>query len=424
MIRFLVRRIFHMIPTLLGILVITFLLFNLVGGSPASMTLGEKASAQTLEDFDEQRGFNKPLFFGHWTRTRALADSDFATTAGRWGGLSNVTYRTDRSDVLIAPGETVVPLAFPLRPGTYEIRIKAKGALQLRQGTNAVPLSTEGTATVRGGQGELSLLVVGEPVSVSSIQLRRRTAHVLDSQFVHFLLQVLRFDLGVSSTTNQPVRLMLWEGIGPTLMLTVPILVLETILSIGLALVCAYFRGHWPDRVLLLGCVALMSVNYIVWIIAGQYVFAYRLGWFPVWGFASWSDLLLPVLIGVFSGLGSNVRFYRTVMLDEMYKDYVRTAYAKGLGPVQVLLRHVLPNAMIPIVTNVSLSLPYLYTGSLLLESFFGIPGLGYLSVNAINSSDVDVVRAVVLVGSVLYLVVNLLTDLMYAWVDPRVRLS
>jgi peptide/nickel transport system permease protein len=118
------------------------------------------------------------------------------------------------------------------------------------------------------------------------------------------------------------------------------------------------------------------------------------------------------------------VRFYRSVMLDELYRDYVRTAFAKGVSTRGVLFKHVLKNAMIPIVTNVVLAIPFLYTGSLLLESYFGIPGLGYLGVNAINDADVDVVRAVVVVGSVLYLFANLLGDLCYALVDPRVRLQ
>jgi len=158
--------------------------------------------------------------------------------------------------------------------------------------------------------------------------------------------------------------------------------------------------------------------------VAGQYLLAFKAGWFPVWGFESWAYLLLPVLIGIVGGLGENVRFYRTLMLDEMYRDYVRTAYAKGVGAGGVLFRHVLRNAMIPVLTNVALAIPFLYTGSLLLEGFFGIPGLGGLAINAINASDVDVVRAVVLVGSILYVIANLLTDLAYAWFDPRVKLS
>ena len=193
--------------------------------------------------------------------------------------------------------------------------------------------------------------------------------------------------------------------------------------AIALALVCAYTRNRLPDRVLVVGAVVLMSVNYLVWIVAGQYVLAYQCRWFPIWGFESWCNLALPVLIGIVSGLGTELRFYRTVMLDEMYKDYVRTAFAKGVSAPGVLFRHVLPNAMIPIITNTVIALPFLYTGSLLLESFFGIPGLGGISVNAINSADVDVVRGVVLVGAVLYMIASVLTDLCYALVDPRVKL-
>jgi peptide/nickel transport system permease protein len=130
------------------------------------------------------------------------------------------------------------------------------------------------------------------------------------------------------------------------------------------------------------------------------------------------------VIIGIVSGLGENIRFYRTIMLDELYRDYVRTAFAKGVSRRGVLLRHVLKNAMIPILTNVVIAIPFLYTGSLLLEGFFGIPGLGGMSINALNYSDVDVVRAVVFIGAVLYVFANLLTDIAYALVDPRVKLS
>jgi peptide/nickel transport system permease protein len=204
----------------------------------------------------------------------------------------------------------------------------------------------------------------------------------------------------------------------------IPVFLLELFLAIGIALVCAFMRNTIVDRFFVVLSVALMSINYLVWIIVGQYVLSFRMGWFPVWGFAAWGYLLLPVFIGVISGLGSNVRFYRTIMLDEMYKDYVRTAFAKGVSKSGVLFKHVLKNAMIPIVTNVITAIPFLYTGSLLLESFFGIPGLGYLAVNAINSSDVDVIRAEVFIGAVLFVISNLVTDLCYAWLDPRVKLE
>ena len=151
---------------------------------------------------------------------------------------------------------------------------------------------------------------------------------------------------------------------------------------------------------------------------------SYKAGLFPVWGYESAFYLVLPVLIGVLSSLGTDVRFFRTAILDEIYKPYVLTARAKGLSKAVILTRHVLRNALIPIVTYVSLSIPYLFTGSLLLESFFGIPGLGSVSINAIHSADMAVVRSVVVLGALLYQFVNLLTDLAYGFLDPRVRLA
>ena len=167
-----------------------------------------------------------------------------------------------------------------------------------------------------------------------------------------------------------------------------------------------------------------MSINYLIYIVAGQYILAFKQGLFPVWGYESIQHLVLPVCIGVVSGLGGNIRFYRTIMLDELYKDYVRTARAKGVAKTRILFVHVLKNAMIPIITNVVIAIPFLYTGNLLLENFFGIPGLGYLGINAILSSDVDVVRALVLIAALLFVFANLLTDICYAAVDPRVKLK
>ena len=240
----------------------------------------------------------------------------------------------------------------------------------------------------------------------------------------HYAGQLARLDFGTSTSLNRPVAQLLKEGIGPSLALTIPILLVELATSLTLALWCAHWKGRWPDRALVGVCVGLMSVNYLVWIVVGQFVLAYKWGWFPVWGFESWKNLLLPVLIGVATGLGVNVRFYRAMLLEEMNKDYVRTARAKGLSNGRILYVHVLRNALGPVIVNVALALPFLYTGSLLLENFFGIPGLGYLSLNAIHSSDVDVVRAVVLVGALLFTAANVLADVALAWADPRVKLG
>jgi peptide/nickel transport system permease protein len=159
-------------------------------------------------------------------------------------------------------------------------------------------------------------------------------------------------------------------------------------------------------------------------VLAGQYFLSYKAGLFPIWGYESAYNLVLPIIIGIVSSLGVDVRFFRTVVLDELYRPYVLTLRSKRISERVIMAKHVLRNALIPIVTYVSLSIPYLFTGSLLLESFFGIPGLGSVSINAIHSSDMAVVRSVVVLGALLYQLVNLATDLLYAALDPRVRLS
>lgn len=407
MIRFIARRLLQMIPTVFGVVLITFVLFNLVGGSPASMMLGDKASAAALEAFDEERGFNRPLFWGYAGPTRLYGGTDLLASPGAWANVEGVVWTAGEGLLIAGPAEIRIPMNFdPPEDHAFEWRITYRD--------QDAAVTSEPVIRVSAG----------ETVTVTAVECVRRYENPWRSQWSYYLGQLIRLDLGRSHAANRSVVDILSEGIGPTLMLATPILVGETLISVVLALGCAYYRNRFYDRLILFVCVLLMSVNYLVWIVAGQYWLAYRLELFPVWGFASWSYLLLPVLIGILHGLGPNVRFYRTIMLEEMSKDYVRTARAKGLSPRVILFRHVLKNAMIPVITNVVLSIPFLYTGSLLLESFFGIPGLGYLSVNAINSSDVDVVRAVVLIGSMLYLVANLLADLAYAWVDPRVKLS
>ena len=248
--------------------------------------------------------------------------------------------------------------------------------------------------------------------------------NVFHSQLFRFVGDLCRGDFGYSIENQEPVIEVLKRGVGPSLSLTVPILAGCVALGLMLAMLAAYFRGRAVDRAVLVGSTVLMSVNYVVWVLAGQFFLSYKAGLFPVWGYESAFYLVLPVMIGVMSSIGTDVRFFRTAILDELYRPYVLTARAKGLSRPAVMLRHVLPNALIPIVTYVSLSIPGLFAGSLLLESFFGIPGLGSVSINAIHSSDMAVVRTVVVLGAILYQFVNLVTDLVYGLVDPRVRLA
>lgn len=424
MFRYIGKRILQMIPTVFGVILITFILFNAVGGSPALQVLGRHVSPQALEEFDEQRGFNKPLFFGFKTGTRAYADSDFVRSAGDWQGKEGVVC-TNGVIILAEGGEYEIPLKFALRNDCeYELEIEGRTGGFPMFGDEQLKLSGD-WKKIRLRIGSMNKIIPsGAPVEIRSIKLRRVMANPFDSQFMFYLRQLAHLDFGISSSTNQRVSKLLLDGIGPSLMLTVPVFFAGLFAAVALSLLCAFWRDTWVDRFFVIFSVALMSIPYLVWIVGGQYLFGFKLGWFPVWGFEDARYLILPVLIGVFSGLGSELRFYRTVMLDEAHRDYVRTARAKGVSRAGVLFKHVLKNAMIPIITNTVIAIPFLYTGSLLLESFFGIPGLGYLGINAINSSDVDVVRAIVLVGSIVFVMANLLTDICYAFVDPRVKLK
>lgn len=306
MLKYALRRLWQTVPTTLGILLLAFVLFNVVGGSPAETLLGKNATAEAIAAFNAKWGYDRPL---------------------------------------------------------------------------AV-------------------------------------------QFVRYLGDLCRGDLGFSIEHQEPVIDVLARGVGPSLSLTVPILVLGVLVGLALALVAAARRGRALDHAVLFGSTALMSVNYVVWVLAGQFFFAYKAGLFPVWGYESAYNLVLPVFIGVVSSLGADVRFFRAAILDEIYRPYVLAVRAKGLPGRVILVRHVLRNALVPIVTYVSLSIPHLFTGSLLLESFFGIPGLGSVAINAIHSSDMAVVRAVVVIGALLYQFVNLATDLLYAALDPRVTVG
>ncbi|MCP5268615.1 MAG: ABC transporter permease [Zoogloeaceae bacterium] len=213
---------------------------------------------------------------------------------------------------------------------------------------------------------------------------------------------------------------------GPSLAIALPTFVLGLFVTVSFALALAMFRATWFDFWGVVLCVAMMSISGLFYIIGGQYLISKMWKLVPISGFGgdidAWRFLILPVLIGVISGLGSSTRWYRTIFLEEISKDYVRTARAKGLSDAAVLFGHVLRNAMIPILTGVVVVIPLLFMGSLLTESFFGIPGLGSYTIDAINAQDFAVVRAMVFIGSVLYIIGLILTDISYTLVDPRIR--
>jgi len=218
------------------------------------------------------------------------------------------------------------------------------------------------------------------------------------------------------------------QRMGPSLAIALPTFILGLFVAIAVALTLAFFRASALDFWGVVLCVALMSISGLFYIIGGQYLVAKIWKLVPISGYGegldAWRFLILPVAIGVVSGIGSSARWYRSIFLEEVSKDYVRTARAKGLRETVVFSRHILKNALIPILTGVVVVIPLLFMGSLLSESFFGIPGLGSYTIDAINAQDFAVVRAMVFIGSLLYIVGLILTDLSYTLVDPRIRFS
>ena len=240
---------------------------------------------------------------------------------------------------------------------------------------------------------------------------------------------MLTFDFGRSDADDEPIANRLRRGIGPSISFTAPTFALGITLGIALSLFVAYFRETYIDRMGVVLCVLAMSVSVLLYIIGGQFLIGKVLHWFPISGFDISPQVVLrfialPILIGVVGGVGADVRFYRTVFIEETSRDYVRTARAKGCGDGRIMARHVLPNAMIPILTRVVVAIPFLFTGSLLLESFFGIPGLGAVTVEAINGNDFATLRVMVFIGALLFIGFQILTDISYTLVDPRVRLG
>jgi len=267
------------------------------------------------------------------------------------------------------------------------------------------------------------------PAQVDAIREQLGLNRSLIVQFGIFLKQIVTFDWGRSWATNEAVSHLFATRLPATLTVMLPILVLDSLLAIPLAMGVAYVRGSLTDRAIMVATTVALSISFLVYVIVGQYLFAFRLGLFPVqgWSDSVWTNLTtyapLPVLLAVAVSLAPTTRLYRTFFLDEIGHDYVRTARAKGLTEPVILMRHVLRNAMIPILTNIAVALPGIFVGSFLIEVFFSIPGLGREILLAVNRSDYPVIQAFAIYIAVITMAVNLLTDVLYRLVDPRVVL-
>jgi len=281
--------------------------------------------------------------------------------------------------------------------------------------------------------GDPALVLAGKisnPEQIANIRRQLGVDEPYWYQLWVFVKQIVTFDFGRSWATNEEVSHIFVTRLGPTLTIMLPVLLLETVIGVILAIGVAYVNGTVTDRMIMMICTVAMSISFLVYIIVAQYLFGFRLGWFPVqgWSESYWRNITtyapLPILLAVFVGLAPVLRLYRSFFLDEINHDYVRTARSKGLAEKIVMFKHVLRNALIPILTNIGIALPGIFIGSFLMEMFFSIPGIGREVLVAVNRSDFPVIKAATVYLAMITMFINLLVDVMYKVVDPRVTLK
>ncbi len=280
--------------------------------------------------------------------------------------------------------------------------------------------------------GDPTMLLLGKHADAKQMmELRQQLGldQSLWAQYLDIVRSAFTFDFGRSWSTKQQISQMIMSGAIPSITLAFPAFFLSTVISLLSAVVVAYYRGKGIDLFIRIFCIAMMSISSLVYILIFQKFFAFDLGLFEIsgyeYGFPNFIPYVaLPVIIWIVLSLGPDIRFYRTLILDEIYQDYVRTARAKGLSEKKILFKHVLRNALIPVITYTVVNLPFLILGSLLLESFFSIPGLGSIILDALNASDFPVLKAMAILSATAYIIFTLISDILYTMVDPRVKLN
>lgn len=452
MIAFIIRRLLYMIPVLAGILVITLFLFFVVAEDPVLQYAGQNPTEAQLRALRQKYDLDAPAFFSiGWlhgediieSKRRERLDNLFERiardiTQGVYTDDAERAFfrRHDLTDVDIL-GHSWPP-AFPAElEATYTAILdrKAEQTAALvqafddfrqdwRRGVDLEGHPDEINQGLRELFGDEAPLVSFERIALT----RREQAKVnsrrwYDSQF----FRVARLDFSDSMQYEEPIWDLIIRKAPITLSITIPMFLIGLAIELSLSLFAASQRGRATDTIITILAVLAMSVPFLSYIILGQWLAAETelvpvSGWAP--GFGGAKYLVFPVVIGVIAALGSAVRFYRAVLLEEMDQDYVRTARAKGVRRMDVLFIHVLRNAGIPIVTRLSLIIPFLITGSLLIERMFEIPGLGDLMLSGITARDFWVIMPLTYLLAVVYSVAVLITDIVYAFIDPRVRIG
>jgi peptide/nickel transport system permease protein len=455
--RYLLRRLAYSLLTIAGVMVITFLLFRVVAGDISAAWLGTKSTVQQRSEWRHRHGYDKPLLanlhdhlvirdltrgdgpFSLRDQGTGLASSALAMVltaepaksgppyqqllSGYVRGLKTqapITKLTEGRPLAGPPAAAPAPQTQPAQEASAEqpapsLKPPAM-VLRLSDGSE-LAVDLEGIQTI----GQLLDRLNAQPARVQARISGWTPARFFDSQFFQHLWRSISFQ-SRSLETNKTLVQIIRERGPYSLAISVPGLGMEWLLALVIASFVAYYRGSWLDHVGVLASVIGMCVPFLAFMMYGQWLM-FELNPRHAYGVYHRVNLYVPIAILVISGLGGLVRFYRTVILDETNRDYVRTAAAKGVSLPRILFVHVLRNCMLPILTNLVLAIPFLILGNLLLESFFGVPGLGDLMITSIGNRDEPVLNALVFLTALIYTLGILVTDLLYSLMDPRIRL-
>lgn len=452
MIRYIFRRLVQAAWTVLGVMVITFLLFRGMAGDIASAHKGKKATQQERADWLHMHGYDRPLWVNHHRRllitdgTRGDKPFFARDVEGSKAADSLALIAAPASgDVGRQPAQKLYGRYVPWLSADTPIgelteghpmvekqkdkqkKDKPKKKPPAAKITFLLGDATKLTVDVTGVMscGELIERINDHPENKGRIEAgmtQWSLGSLVDSQFFDHLYKSVTFQAR-SLTTNQKLTEIIVKRAPASLAITVPAMALGWVAAMVISCFVAYFRGTLLDKIGVFLSVLGMCVPFLAFMIYGQWLM-FKIAPARAYGLFHRSNVYVPILIMVIAGLGASVRFYRTVILDQVNSEYVRTARAKGAPLMSVLFKHILKNCMLPILTNLVLSLPFLIMGSLLVETYFGIPGLGDLLLSSITNRDEPIINALVFLTAVLYTVGVLMTDITYAVFDPRIRLG